>query len=55
LHVREVARWTGYTWIEFSELDDDEQAAAIAHYEIIHKLESIQHYEQEKRARRSKT
>lgn len=46
LHCREVARWAGYTWIEFLDLDDTEQVAVIAHYDVIHTIEAIQNHEQ---------
>jgi len=53
LHCREAARWAGYTWQQFYELDEDEQVATIAHYEEINELEAVMQYDAERRAKDS--
>ena len=45
LHCREAARWANLTWSEFSDLDEEDQADTVAHYEIIHRLEAIYNHE----------
>jgi hypothetical protein len=45
LHCREAARWANLTWSAFSDLDEEDQADAVAHYEIIHRLEAIYNHE----------
>lgn len=51
LHCREAARWAGYTWEQFFELDADEQAATVAHYEEVNELEAVMQYDAERRAK----
>jgi hypothetical protein len=53
LHYREAARWALYTWQQFCDLSDDEQAAVVAHYETIRKIEAIESNEQNKEAKRA--
>jgi hypothetical protein len=52
LHCREVARWAGYTWMQFLELESDEQVATLAHYDVIHTIQSVENYEQYKQSKR---
>ena len=51
LHCREAARWAGYTWDAFCDLDEDDQAAVVAHYEEINELEAVMQYDAERRAK----
>jgi len=53
LHFREAARWANYSWTEFCELSTDDQAAVIAHYETIRKIEAIEVHEQNKDMKRN--
>jgi hypothetical protein len=45
LHCREAARWANLTWSAFCDLDEEDQADTVAHYEIIHQLEAIYNHE----------
>lgn len=39
--AREAARWAGYIWPAFCDLDGDEQSVVIAHYRVHHQIEAV--------------
>lgn len=41
LHIREAARWHGIPYHQFRALSIEDQAAYVAHYEIITTLEAL--------------
>jgi hypothetical protein len=52
LHYREAARWAHYQWHQFTQLDTDEQAGIIAHYEVIHRIDAINSHQASKKGSR---
>lgn len=45
IEARDAALFSGYTWMEFTELPDYEQAACVAHYRRHNQVESVMQQE----------
>lgn len=54
LEWRLAARWAGYRWTEFEQIDVDEQAACIAAYRTENQMRAVEAYEQEREMKRSR-
>jgi hypothetical protein len=48
----EAARWRGYKWEEFEELDGERQSRIVAHFRVHHQLEAVISHEQNREAKR---
>lgn len=52
--LREAARWAHYRWHEFIELDSEDQAAIVAHYELHHTVQYLESVEQSRAMKRKR-
>jgi len=52
--LREAARWAHYRWHEFIELDSEDQAAIVAHYELHHAVQYLESVEQSRAMKRKR-